>query len=285
MNLKNIKSRYDNWRHRRALPYNYSKMNTVTDDVVEWCKSISSDFDVVVAIPRSGLIAGSIISTYFGKPLSTPEMIIENKKWMSKKADNSNFYNRILLVDDLLWTGKQMNEVREQLRTKLPTINIRCAALYINESLTNEVNLFYKTVPDNSLCHCDYNLMHARPGKIAYDLDGVLCFDWDNISNYENHLCTVKPYRIPVYEIDCILTARLEIYRPVTEQWLKDHDVKWKKLYMRNTENQDVVQFKSEILLKENPEIYVESHPFYADLIHKETGLTVVCTDNNTMYR
>ena len=38
---------------------------------------------------------------------------------------------------------------------------------------------------------------------------------------------------IPVFEIDFIVSCRLEKYRSATEEWLNKHDLPYEKLYMR----------------------------------------------------
>ena len=130
------------------VPYHYTPMQKVTEDVMNWCQHMCSDFDTVVAIPRSGLIVGSMIATTFGKALSTPDLIVDDKKWMSKHSRindaDINFYKTIFLVDDGLGTGNQMRESERLIREHLPEIKIIKGVVYCCKETLSEVDRYYK---------------------------------------------------------------------------------------------------------------------------------------------
>jgi orotate phosphoribosyltransferase len=267
--------------------------NTViSSDIFDWCNKISSDFDTVVAIPRSGLLVGSTIATYFGKPLSTPDMIIEGKQWMPAELKtqkiNLNFYNTLLLVDDSICSGKQMENYVNLIQNHLPNKKIIKAVLYKSKEATYNVDSYYKEVSNKNFNQYDFSLMHQKFGlNIACDLDGILCKDYSG-QNYDDFLRNAIPHRIPIFEIDSILTARLEKYRGITEEWLKKHNVRYKNLYMLsghdNSDIQNVLKFKTKILLKEKPDLYWESNPYIAKECYERTGIKTLCFENGILY-
>jgi hypoxanthine phosphoribosyltransferase len=273
--------------------YNYIPMMMISSDIFEWCKKISSDFDIVVAIPRSGMIIGSVIASYFGKPLSTPDMIIEGKQWMSsisttKHNINLNFYNTILVVDDSICSGQQMEHNVNLIQSYLPNKKIIKAVLYKSKESSYPIDFFYKEVSSQNLNQYDFSLMHQKlAANIACDLDGILCKDYAG-QNYDDFLRNAIPHRIPTFEIDSIVTARPEEYREITEEWLKKHNVRYKKLYMlpehNNTDIQKVLKFKTNILLKEKPDLYWESNPYLAKECHERTGIRTLCFENGILY-
>ena len=276
----------------RKPPYCHYSMSVIITDIFDWCDKLASDFDTVVAIPRSGMLIGSIISTYFGKPLSTPDMIIEGKQWISSESSlheiNLNFYGTILLVDDSLSSGKQMEKYAQLIQKYLPNKKIITAVLYKSKDSSYKLDRFYKEVPGKTLNHYDFSLMHQKLNlNLACDLDGILCKDYAG-QNYDDFLRNAIPHRIPIFQIDTIITARSEKHRKITEDWLKKYNVRYKNLYMLhendNSDIERVIKFKVKILLKERPDLYWESNDYLAKECFERTGIKTLCLENGHLY-
>lgn len=271
----------------RVHPLHYVSMEKIVADTAKWCETLGSDFDTVVALPRSGLVVGSTVACILGKSLSTPEEYVEGKQWASSSFarynHNVNFYNRVLLVDDSIVTGKQMNKAVEILKSAHPDKEIIVSALYAAEGVT--IDRYYKTINKNHSWLCEYNLMHGKFGNIGYDIDGVLCEDWDGKRDYEKFLCDAMPYKIPVYDIDFVITARKEKYREVTEKWLNEHNVKYHKLFMSPNDCKDGIKFKSNVLRETKPLVYVESNDYIARRLNLLSGCQTICIENNLLYK
>jgi hypoxanthine phosphoribosyltransferase len=262
-------------------------MEKIAADTAKWCETIGSDFDTVVALPRSGLAIGSIIACILGKPLSTPDEYAAGRQWASSSFERYghriDFYNRILLVDDSIVTGTQMEKAVNLLKTSRPNIEIIISALYVAEGA--KADRYYKITAKKHNWLCEYNLMHGKFGPVGYDMDGVLCEDWDGKKDYIKFLNNAKPYKIPVYDVDFIITARKEIYRKVTEKWLSLHNVKYSKLIMAPNDCTDFIKFKAKILLETKPQLYVESSNYIAKKLNLLTGCPVICIENNSFYK
>ena len=78
---------------------------------------IPSDVDLVVGIPKSGLMVASMISLYLNLPLSDLDLLLSDsmyasgttkvkKTWISKPSDA----RKILIVDDGSISGTALNE-------------------------------------------------------------------------------------------------------------------------------------------------------------------------------
>ena len=72
---------------------------------------------------------------------------------------------------------------------------------------------------------------------IASDLDGVIAFTSLKLNNYKPfrlrefyNSCTPTKYAQMTF--DYIITGRKEYFRKLTEEWLKDYNVKYGKLVM-----------------------------------------------------
>ena len=129
--------------------------------------------------------------------------------------------------------------------------------------------------------------MHYKLGPVGFNLDGVICESSPNTKNEEKYLeflNKARPYLIPEFEIDYIITSRLEKYRPQTEKWLKQNGVKYKKLIMWNvpskpSEDKAAASFKSRMIKETLIFYYLESSIKQAELIWGATNVPCLCID------
>ena len=270
-----------NFRHK-------TEFITIGDEVSQlraWIATIPSDFDIVVGIPRSGLFTASLLSTEFGKPLSIPELIIQNKYWVTRTGTENLKIDldtaRLLLVDDSAGTGSSLNEAKDLILKHKPNVTIKTAVPWLSHKSKADYSL--KHFPNDIEPTWIRSLMHNKYiPPIAFDFDGVLCMDYDG-SDYLNFLINVKPYKIPIYEIDYIITGRKEFYRCNTELWLSQNKVKYKELHMCPN-GKPTIDFKVEMIRKLKPGIFVESNPLEAIELHKRTGIRVISLGDEQLY-
>ena len=252
----------------------------------EWIKSFPESYDIIVGIPRSGLCVATIIALKLGKPLSTPEDFIKNKKWVSKTAIDRKIES-VLLVDDSFTTGTTLTKQLTALKKFNPNLKITTASLIVTPTTTSKVDLYYKIIPHPRLF--EWNLLHAKKGKTVSDLDGVLCENCPqgiegNEKQYLNWIKTAKPHLIPAFELDAIHSCRLEKYRQETENWLEKNKVRYKKLILWNLPSKDQrngkhAEYKITNLLKLKPDLVFESSSLEAKKIWAGTHIPVLCVD------
>ncbi len=125
-----------------------------------------------------------------------------------------------------------------------------------------------------------------------FDLDGVICEDNDLIVGaieYVNYLkYIVQPLNSNITKQDSIITGRLEIYREITENWLKEYNIEYNELIMKPNSLEGVENtpaFKAEYYLKDDAaKLFIESSVTQAEKIAKLTNKIVFCTDNQKYY-
>lgn len=136
--------------------------------------------------------------------------------------------------------------------------------------------------------------MHSKKGIICSDMDGVICencppgVDADE-DRYLEWLDNAKPYMIPAFEIDVIVSGRLEKYREQTEHWLKKYKVRYKELCLWDLESKELrlgnyVKHKIDVILKTKPDMVFESEHNQAEEIWKATHVTTICTDDMIIF-
>ena len=205
--------------------------------------------------------------------------------------------NRVLLVDDSVDTGKTMTEAIERIRTVNSDIEITRAALIVRQDAMQRVDLYHKVIAPPRVF--EWNILHRKiasywgHGVLGVDMDGVLCEDCPQGVDFDEKLYvdwikTATPYLIPVFEIDVIVTSRLEKYREETEQWLRDNKVKYKTLRMWNVPSKNeregqFAHYKIEQLLQLKPDMYWESNWAQSQKIWEETRIPTLCIDEMTL--
>ncbi|MDY0386289.1 MAG: phosphoribosyltransferase family protein [Methanolobus sp.] len=264
------------------------------EDIIDWSnlfiKRFPEKYDLVIGIPRSGLAVANIVSLKLGLPLTTPDQYLNGKFWHSSLIEKKQHYEKILLIDDSVASGKSMQEAKELLSQH--TDNITTAGLIVTKESKSKVDLYYKVIEQPRLF--EWNIAHSKKGVLVSDLDGVICENcppgYDSNENmYISWIREAKPYIIPSFEIDYIVTNRLEMYRQKTEEWLKMHDVKYKELIMWDLEskeqrnNQHAIR-KTELIIEIMPDMVWESSRWESEEIFKNTHYPVLCFDDNLLF-
>lgn len=284
------------WKHaERELVgwrYRFVTLAELTAWTNEWVKSLPSDCDVVIGIPRSGLLVATIVALKLGKPLTTPELFLDNRYWMSRRMERTKPYRRILLIDDSISSGKTFEQNLALIRSAGAYYEVTRGALIVTPEGKSSVDQFYVEIPQPRLF--EWNMLHVKRGVLAVDLDGVICencppgVDADDV-RYATWIRTAKPYLIPTFEIDFIVSSRLERYRKETEEWLSRHGVRYQKLMLWEiTSKQEGrgrhAEQKIEKLLQIKPEMFWESSGGQAREIWCATRIPTLCVDEMRLF-
>jgi len=266
----------------------------------EWIKSFPCRYDLIVGIPRAGLLIGSVIASKLGVPLSTPDSFSVGIYWSGSrgKTMQNKTFSEILIVDDSVDTGTQIKRAYETIRRCAPDARITRACLMLVSNRSSGgferhlVDMYFKVVLRPLLL--EWEIPDNRQGTTGVDLDGVICEECPlrtdtNERRYLNWLRNAKPYLIPNYEIDFIVSNRLEKYRPETEEWLRKNGVRYRKLLLWNLESKEerqgrYAENKIEILTVIKPDLFIESEDSQAKAIWTATKIPTICTDKMILY-
>ncbi|MEA3490206.1 MAG: hypothetical protein U9R44_07740 [Candidatus Omnitrophota bacterium] len=272
--------------------YNFISINELLIWSTEFIKSLPISYDVIVGIPRSGLLVGNTIALKLGKPFTVPELFCKDIYWKSKGIGKVKEYKKILLVDDSINSGETMRQSLDCLYSYRKDLVITKAALIATEESKDLVDLYYEIIPQPRIF--EWNLLHAKKAKLALDMDGVICENCPpgvDVNNelYLEWIRNAKPYLIPNFEIDVIVSNRLEKYRADTEKWLFEHGVRWKELVLWNIRSKEerkgrYAQRKIKILLEIKPEMFWESSFGEAEQIWAITKIPTLCVDKMIMF-
>lgn len=272
----------------------------------------SYNFTGIIGIPRSGMIAATIIA----EDLNIGVCSIN--EYMSSNGDDNLFSihgvrnvkhnqtNMYLVVDDTCCHGTMGEKVFE-LKKKFPNKIFVSAVVHID----GPCNLYKPDIclvdlrkdpdflkePKYITLHY-YNILNNQfSSNVLYDLDGVMCVDPPddiNTEAYENYLREPKPLYIPITTpnkpID-ICTYRLAKYEKETRAFLKHYNINVGKLTMFPAATKEIRNFtpswyyKAQHYKDNNYLLFIESNDQEAQQICRLSQKPVYCYSTGNMYK
>jgi len=279
---------------------NYRSINDLNRDIKEFIYKLPGDLDLIVGIPRSGLLVGNLIALYLNLPLTNVEGLCERRVLQSGlRLDNKFDFDtckKVLVVDDTVFAGHSMRAVKSAIRAANLPYEIYYAAIYVTSKYQGEVDFWHELVEPPRFFEWNIST-HNVLKKSCVDFDGVLCRDPteeenDDGDNYRYFIANVEPIFKPSVEIGWIVTSRLEKYRDLTEKWLEKHGIQYKNLIMMNfpdkkarIASKSYSTFKAEAYKSTGAILFIESSLKQAQEIAMLTGKEVLCIENNQLIK
>lgn len=277
----------------------FISVSELNSDIINNMYKIPRDIDIVVGVPRSGMLPASLIALYLNKALCDLDSFVGGgvyshgtTKAISALVENMSDVKKALIVEDSSASGTSMKRTKEKLCDIEKNIQCIYMAVYVTKKVEKLVDISCRIVEIPRIF--EWNFMHHHILKEAcVDIDGVLCIDPSQEENddgdkYIHFIRNAKPKYIPTARIGWIVTSRLEKYRNDTEKWLRKWGIEYDHLCMLNLKTADErrrlgnhAAFKAEIFGKAKEATwFIESEEEQAKEIARLTGKQVLCTSN-----
>lgn len=278
---------------------NYRSFSDLSLLIENNIQNIPWDIDLVIGVPRSGLLVANMIALLMNKTLTDLNGYLDNRLIASGKTKNvspklAKDCKKVLVVEDSVASGNSIIDCKEKL-SSIKDVEFIFLAAYIEPGKEKLVDIYFEVLPQPRVF--EWNLFHHKYviGKSCFDIDGVLCFDPkkeqnDDGENYIRFIQNAKIKTLPTAKIDKIVTSRLEKYRSYTEEWLKKNNIEYNELIMLNATAEERreknlhASFKAEVYKNSKDVLFIESEINQAIDINKISGKPVYCTENNYMY-
>ena len=276
---------------------NYRNITDLNNIILKKLSIIPRDFDLIVGVPRSGMLPANLLSLYLNRPYTDIHSFLNGHIY--KAGARSQFFDisefkKILVVDDSIASGSAMVEVRESLKHLESKFDIKYCAVYIIAGKEKMVDYYFEIVPLPR--YFQWNILnHTTLEKACFDIDGVLCADPlpeqnDDGPKYIDFILNAPPLFIPGSKIGTIVTSRLEKYRTETETWLKANNIKYNDLVMLDLPDMAARQrannhgdHKAKAYMSKPYVLFVESEYHQAVEINRLSKKPVLCTENFEM--
>ena len=277
-------------------------LRTVEDMNTCICNNINripKDVDLVIGIPRSGMLPASLIGLYMNLPIADLQTFLaskiyktgitrKQKHWIGSASEA----NHVLIVDDSISTGEAIKNAKSAIEKLSLSCRITYCVVYAVPTVTSLVDLYFEICNHPRIF--EWNFMHAWTLEYAcVDIDGVLCED-PGISEliskkkYENFIVNASPKFIPTKKVGYIVSSRKEQYRKVTEDWLAKYKIEYDQLIMLSEDKSNRVmgnleygEYKASIYSKTNCFLFIESNYEQAVKICELSGRQVFCMENH----
>ena len=280
-------------------PWHYRSVADLNEVVTSNLARIPHDVDLVVGVPRSGLLAATLISLYLNRPLTDLQGLAERRLLGKGKrlipgygADAFDDARRILVVDDCVSQGTEMMRSKEFVESLGLSEKTTFLTVFSFPEKPHLADITLEVIP-RPMCF-QWSFMHTPELKnYCLDIDGVICRDAtkaedDDGSNYEHFLKNASPLFVPTEQVGWLITSRLEKYRALTEEWLKRHGVQYSELIMMDLPTKEArerlgihVQYKADAYVASGAKLFIESSPGIAALIAERTQKPVLCMTTN----
>lgn len=257
---------------------------------------IPHDIDLVVGIPRSGLMAANMVALYLNKRLSDIDSFINGRIFNCGDCRSSmvkySTVKKVLIVDDSVRSGATINKAKKKLTSFVNSYEFLYYTPIATSIGTTFVDYYSEIIDDKRVF--EWNLFHhPLINNTCMDMDGVLCCnpeEDDDGPKYIKFIMTAKPLLCPTTTIDTIITCRLEKYRNLTELWLKEHNVKYTNLIMLNLPDKKSRlqwgkngEYKGYYYKKSPNSLFIESSKCEASIIASISGKPVFCVETNEL--
>lgn len=259
------------------------------------------DVDLVVGIPRSGMIPAYVIGSIMNRSvISLDEFThgVTPSNGDRKLGGGSRGVERILIVDDSVNLGNAYARLKAALPASYrgKPFNWDYFAIYASESGAALGVNYIEVLPTPRIFQWNYR-NHGIAKQSCYDIDGVLCIDPTDEENddgpcYRKFLLNAVPLFIPTHRIRALVTSRLEKYRPETEEWLAKHGVVYDRLFMLDLPSKEERlrrkahgSFKADVYKDlSDCVLFVESNAKQAREISRLSRKAVICTDTDEFF-
>lgn len=276
---------------------NYRNITDLNNIILKRLNIIPRDFDLIVGVPRSGMLPANLLSLYLNRPYTDIHSFLNGHIY--KAGARSQFFDisefkKILVVDDSVASGSAMIECRESLKHLESKFDIKYCAVYIIPGKEKMVDYFFEIVPLPR--YFQWNILnHTTLEKACFDIDGVLCLDPlpeqnDDGEKYIDFILNAPPLFIPGSKIGTIVTSRLEKYRKETVLWLAANNIRYNELVMLDLPNMEARQkannhggHKAKAYMSKPYVLFVESEYNQALEINRLSKKPVLCTENFEM--
>lgn len=276
---------------------NYRNIADLNKIILKRLSIIPRDFDLIVGVPRSGMLPANLLSLYLNRPYTDIHSFMNGHIY--KAGARGQFFDikqfkKILVVDDSVASGTALQECKENLKQLETEFDIKYCAVYVIPGKEKSVDYYFETVPLPR--YFQWNILnHTTLEKACFDIDGVLCADPlpeqnDDGEKYIDFILNAPPLFIPGSKIGTIVTSRLEKYRAQTETWLKANNVKYNDLVMLDLPDMEARQkannhgtHKAKAYMAKPYVLFVESEYGQAMEINRISKKPVLCTENFEM--
>ena len=273
----------------------YVTLAELSDLVRNNLDKVPHDIDLVVGIPRSGLLPANMIALFLNVRMTDIDSFAQGRIYDAgyrKASIKEGPVKKVLVVDDSVQSGRAIQEAKEKLSALRNDYEFVFLAPIVSSKGAGLVDIHFTVIDDYRFF--EWNVFHhSILSNACVDIDGVLCKDPeldDDGPVYRQFLSEALPRFLPTVPIRTLISCRLEKYRPQTEQWLREHRIRYQELIMLDFPDRASRlkwgrhgEYKAEYYKKSGADLFIESSEHQARVIANKSHRPVLCIETNEL--
>jgi orotate phosphoribosyltransferase len=257
--------------HQGEADVNYRSVADLNDDIVTWSRRLPGNINVIVGIPRSGLLVANLLALHMNLPMTDVDGLIEGRLIAAGPRLNATRPTvpdldtlRVLVVDDSVWSGNQMRKIRERITAARLRHVIFYGAVYITPNATDLVDYYHEKVALPRAF--EWNVLH-HPSLTAscMAMEGVLWPAEIGRIDAAEGLRELRPIFAPTQPIGRLIATQPERLRVPIQEWLAHHRISYGELVLLDPTDSSIgrdegcfVRAKASLYRHSNAWIFIE---------------------------
>jgi hypoxanthine phosphoribosyltransferase len=281
---------------------NFRSVNDLRNSIFKNIAYLPRDIDLVVGIPRSGMLPATLMALYMNTLLTDFESYLKGecfnvgrtRKKFVQSTKKSDISRKVIIIDDSSCTGSQLKMCKKKLATVLPNNidKIIWCVPYITKRVASNVDIYFEIIEYPRFF--EWNMMSNKClDSCCMDIDDVLTVSGNRMDPPTIlPLDQLKPLYLPTRKIPHLVSCRLEKEREITEKWLREHNVEYGELHLMNyntkverRKDNKYGEYKAKVFMDTGMKLFIESSERQAKKIYHITKKPVLCVDTMVLYK
>jgi orotate phosphoribosyltransferase len=275
----------------------YRTVSDLDADTRRLARSLPRDVDLIVGIPRSGLLAANLLCLRLNCPMTDVDGLLSRRLLSTGRRLNDDAFDwddleRVVVVDDSVNTGGEMRRTAARLSAAALPFSVEYAAVYIAPGGYRYVDYWAEVVPNPRVF--GWNIYHHPILRHAcVDLEGVLQqtpVGTDGGLLPGGVSATVdRSASVPSTRLGWVVSTRPESDRPAVRAWLADNGVAYDRLVLvggadgADRDESDRAARKAAFYRSTDAKLFLEGSGRQAAEIARLTNRPVYCDETDRM--
>ena len=274
--------------------YQYRSIQDLNTLILRNLPKLPRDIDIVVGVPRSGMLVANLIALYLDLPFTDLDSFIDGRTYRTGRrgalhGSKTGHMVKVLIVDDSIGSGHEMISIKKQLQnSKKDNHEYVFLAAYSMPDSHHHADYVFEILP----AHCfQWNIMnHPRVERSIVELDSLL---WaPSRTEHESRQASLNLFDLtaairPSREIGTLITRYTEDERAKVYEWLEINHIKYRQLVMNKATASSSVaynRFKSHMIRESSSTLFFEGSNDSASYISTLAGRPVFSTQTMEMH-
>lgn len=272
----------------------YKSIQDLNLAIINGLTKIPAGTDLIVGVPRSGMLAANILALHLNLPLTDVEgfiqgRILQSGERLKKYTKPFSDYRRVVVLEDSIRFGDSIKHVKTRLDGLHPDKEIIYSAVFIGPEVADKVDFHFDVCPTPRVF--EWNLMHhVFLNKTCMTIDGILrrrpsTDELGKPIRLRNFLRDAELLVRPTQSIGFLIADQSEEFRDITEAWLIRNNIEHDQLIMSPVAAgaAESAKHKATVYKNDDCKLFIDSSYPQSIQIAELSGKPVFCTETRSM--